>query len=99
MRSLIGLPFLTLGRNQMTTHPTQSPLQQALFKAAKVGHIRLMKEFAEAGADPFALDEYNRCAIQYAQYALENETSRRAVLLKELSDIANNFKKKRHRDL
>lgn len=79
----------------MTTHSTLNPLQQALFKAAKVGHIVLMREFVEAGADPLAPDEDNRCAIQYAQYALEGETSCRTALLRELSDLVDNFKKKK----
>lgn len=82
---------LTQGGNQMTIHKsTQDPLQQALFKAAKVGHIELMREFIEAGADPFALDENNRSAIQYA---IDSDSSHPTNFLKELSDIVDNFKK------
>lgn len=44
----------------------QDPLQFALFKAAKIGNIKLMREFIEAGADPFLLDIENCNAITYA---------------------------------
>lgn len=77
----------------MTIHqPTQTPLQQALFKAAKVGHISLMREFVEAGADPFALDEKNRSVIQYA---IESDPADPATLLMQLTDIINLFNNKR----
>ena len=42
----------------------QDPLQFALFKAAKIGNIKLMREFIEAGADPFLLDTEN-CNAYY----------------------------------
>ena len=62
----------------MTTTPQ---LQFALFKAAKVGHIKLMREFIEFGADPFASDENNHDAFFYARQEAPLEA---ATLFKEL---------------
>lgn len=77
----------------MTIHRyIQDPLQQALVKAAKVGNIGLMREFVEIGADPFALDERNRCAIQYAIVSDQLDV---ATLFTQLTDIVNDFKRKR----
>lgn len=50
----------------MATYSAQELLQTALFKAAKVSNIKLMREFIEAGADPFALDKFGRDVIFYA---------------------------------
>jgi ankyrin repeat protein len=51
---------------KLMTNNYENPLQQALFKAAKVGHIKLMKELIQAGADPYARDEINSNALDYA---------------------------------
>jgi ankyrin repeat protein len=53
----------------MSTQPTQDPLQKALFKAAKVGHIQLMRELIIAGASFFAIDEENHTVLSYAYQA------------------------------
>ncbi len=58
-----------------------SHLQYALFQAAKVGNVKLMREFIVAGADPFAWDENNRNAIFYARKQNKIEAD---VLLLEL---------------
>lgn len=42
------------------------PFQEALFKAAKVGNVKLMRELIKAGANPFASDKEERNAISYA---------------------------------
>jgi len=60
---------------------TNSKLQEALFKAAKVGHIKLMRELIEAGANPFALNEDDHNAFFYAEQQACEET---AALLREL---------------
>jgi ankyrin repeat protein len=71
----------------MTIHSNQDPLQQALFKAAKVGHIKLMRELIIAGADPFISDEKGHSAISYAT---KSDPIKTGSLLLELSDT---FKK------
>jgi hypothetical protein len=70
----------------------QDPLQFALFKAAKIGSIKLMREFIEAGADPFLLDTENCNAITYA---MKSNTLDQNSLLMELPEIADGFKKSR----
>lgn len=57
------------------------PLQHALFKAAKVGNLNLMRELIEAGADPFASDENGITIISYAYIAAPEATK---TLLQEL---------------
>jgi ankyrin repeat protein len=61
------------------TQPTQDLRQKALFQAAKAGNIELMKEFVEAGADPFEPDERGNNAIFYAN--LEDSANTAALLL------------------
>lgn len=63
----------------MTANFTQNLLQKALFQAAKVGHIKLMREFIAAGANPFELDEKEHNAIFYADLADPENTA--ALLL------------------
>jgi len=70
----------------------QDPLQFALFKAAKIGNIKLMREFIEAGADPFLLDIENCNAITYA---MKSNVLDQNSLLMELTEIADGFKKNR----
>ena len=70
----------------------QDPLQFALFKAAKIGNIKLMREFIETGADPFLLDTENCNAITYA---MKNNKLDQNSLLMELTEIADGFKKNR----
>lgn len=41
-------------------------LQPALWQAAKVGHIKLMRELIAKGANPFIPDKHGRNAISYA---------------------------------
>jgi ankyrin repeat protein len=50
----------------MSIKSNQDPLQEALFKAAKVGHIQLMRELIIAGANFFAIDEENHTVLSYA---------------------------------
>lgn len=50
----------------MTIHSNEQPLQKALFQAAKIGNINLIRDFIKAGADPFIHDEAGRNAISYA---------------------------------
>lgn len=70
----------------------QDPLQFALFKAAKIGNIKLMREFIEAGADPFLLDTENCNAITYV---MKSNVLDQNSLLMELNEIADGFKKNR----
>jgi len=70
----------------------QDPLQFALFKAAKIGNIKLMREFIETGADPFLLDTENCNAITYA---MKSNVLDQNSLLMELNEIADGFKKNR----
>jgi ankyrin repeat protein len=49
----------------MKIQSNQSPLQQALLKAAKAGNIALMRELIDAGANPYANDELQRSALSY----------------------------------
>ncbi|NDA90329.1 MAG: hypothetical protein EBY20_05425 [Alphaproteobacteria bacterium] len=70
----------------------QDPLQFALFKAAKIGNIKLMREFIETGADPFLLDTENCNAITYA---MNSNALDQNSLLMELTEIADGFKKNR----
>jgi ankyrin repeat protein len=53
----------------MLIQPKQDPLQRALFQAAKVGHIQLMRELIIAGANFFAIDEENHTVLSYAYKA------------------------------
>jgi ankyrin repeat protein len=53
----------------MSIQSNQDPLQEALFKAAKVGHIQLMRELIIAGANFFAIDEENHTVLSYAYQA------------------------------
>jgi ankyrin repeat protein len=53
----------------MSIQSNQDPLQEALFKAAKVGHIQLMRELIIAGANFFAIDEENHTVLSYAYSA------------------------------
>jgi ankyrin repeat protein len=53
----------------MSIQPNQDPLQEALFKAAKVGHIQLMRELIIDGANFFAIDEENHTVSSYAYSA------------------------------
>lgn len=62
----------------MTVDFKQNLLQKALFQAAKVGHINLMREFITAGADPFEPDERKHDAIFYA--GLEDPENTAALL-------------------
>jgi len=70
----------------------QDPLQFALFKTAKIANIKLMREFIEAGADPFLLDTENCNAITYA---MKSNTLDQNSLLMEITEIADGFKKNR----
>lgn len=70
----------------MTIYSTNNQLQYALFQAAKVGNIKLMREFIAADGDPFALDKENNNAIFYAK--IQDPVKTEALLL-ELADIAN----------
>jgi ankyrin repeat protein len=54
---------------QSNQNPGQDPLQRALFQAAKVGHIQLMRELIIAGANFFAIDEENHTVLSYAYQA------------------------------
>lgn len=65
----------------MTIYSSTNFLQKALFQAAKVGHIKLMRELIEEGASPFALDEDNHNAFFYAQL---QDAASAAELLEEL---------------
>ena len=68
-----------------STCSTHDMLQGALFKAAKVGHIKLMREqLIIAGADPYKLDEENYSAISYAHAANPKGI---VILLKELESL------------
>lgn len=81
----------------MTIHSNHDPLQQALFKAAKVGNIYLMKEFIATGANPFKLDEEEHDAIFYALlsvYAMRSDPVRAGILLLEIAGIVTNFRKR-----
>jgi ankyrin repeat protein len=85
----------------MTTHENnqdyriQDPLQVALFKAAKIGNIKLIKEFIEAGASPFIRDASNYCAIEYAiKYAMKSDAAHTDTFLMELTKLVDNFKKR-----
>jgi ankyrin repeat protein len=53
----------------MSIQSNQDPLQEALFKAAKVGNIKLMRELIIAGANFFAIDEENHTVLSYAYSA------------------------------
>ena len=59
-----------------------SKLQNALFKAAKVGEIDLMRELIKVGADPFDVDKNNHNVFFYAMRENPEEA---AVLLEELN--------------
>lgn len=48
---------------------TMRPTQLALFQAAKVGNISLMRELVNAGANLFSLDEGGKTVISYAYQA------------------------------
>ena len=71
----------------MTIQSNQDLLQQALFQAAKVGHIQLMRELIIAGADPFMPDAAGHSAISYAT---KSDPIKTGSLLLELADA---FKK------
>ncbi len=71
----------------MANHSNQEQLQYALFQAAKVGHIKLMRELIFVGANPFKPDEQNRSAIVYAHMANPEEL---VGLLKELDSFETN---------
>ena len=73
--------------NKNKEYKFQDPLQTALFKAAKIGHINLMKEFIEVGADPFAPDNSGRSAIFYA---MDREITTIADLLSQLDSKKSN---------
>ena len=80
----------------MSLHRHNSkPLQQALWQAAKVGHLSLMQELIAAGADPFIHDEHGRNAISYAAAADPVKTG---ILLMELLIIAENHSEAGDRD-
>jgi ankyrin repeat protein len=53
----------------MSIQLKQDPLQQALFQAAKVGHIDLMRELIIAGANFFDIDEENHTVLSYTYKA------------------------------
>ena len=61
---------MTSDKNNQLHHP----FQEALFKAAKVGNVKLMRELIKAGANPFAPDEEERNAISYALAANLEDT-------------------------
>ena len=42
-----------------------SPIQLALVKAAKVGHLKLMQELISLGADPYQTDDQGKNAVTY----------------------------------
>jgi ankyrin repeat protein len=54
---------------QSNQNPGQDPLQRALFQAAKVGHIQLMRELIAAGANFFDIDEKGHTVLSYAYKA------------------------------
>lgn len=68
------------------TTQQHNPFQEALFKAAKVGNIKLMRELIKASASPFVLDEEERNAISYALAANPEET---IELLAELFPVTS----------
>lgn len=65
----------------MTIHSTKDLLQKALFQAAKVGNINLMREFIAVGADLFELDSEGYNAIFYA---MESDPIKTGALLVDL---------------
>ncbi len=69
--------------NNKTVTPSPD-LQNALFKAAKVGNINLMIEFISHGANPFLIDENGYDAISYAMDADPIKTGN--MLLKLISE-------------
>ncbi len=70
-----------LGLDSSPKDPIQTQIDgiDALFKAAKVGNIKLMWDFLAKGADPFALDEKGHDAIFYAN--LQDSENTAALLL------------------
>jgi ankyrin repeat protein len=74
----------------MTIHSNQNLLQKALIQAAKGGNIELMKEFVEAGANPFEPDEKGHNAIFYAN--LEDPIKTGSFLL-EFAQLIDKYKK------
>lgn len=61
-----------------------NPYQEALFKAAKVGNIKLVREFMQAGGNLFMPDDGGRNALSYAFAANCEETTK---LLEELFPV------------
>lgn len=70
--------------NYDKTAQTYSPRQEALFKTAKVGDISSMKQFIEAGADPYMPDEQGLNAVFYATLAAPEKIDLLAPLLKKI---------------
>jgi len=68
---------------------TNPQLQKALFKAAKVGHIKLMRELIEIGANPFALDEDNHNSFFYAQLQAPEETAELLKAFRKTNETEN----------
>jgi ankyrin repeat protein len=59
-------------------------LQKALLQAAKVGHIKLMRELINTGANPFICDDDGRNAISYA---MQHDPDSTFALVSELSHM------------
>jgi len=71
---------------------TYPQLQGALFKAAKVGHTKLMLEFIKVGAKPFALDEEGHDAIFYAVQQNSKGTEELLEQIKQLEQLKEKVK-------
>lgn len=66
------------------TYPIHLSLQEALFQVAKVGNINSMKQFIEAGADPYLLDEDGHHAVYYATRAAPEAIDALAHILQKI---------------
>ena len=73
----------------MTIHSNHDALQQALFQAAKVGNINLIRELIIAGANPFITDDADRNAIYYMNRYDPVKTD---TLLLELEGVISKFR-------
>jgi ankyrin repeat protein len=65
-----------------------SPIQRALFQAAKIGNINLVREFIALGANPFLPDADDRNALSYAIAANPEEASSLIMEMNKANDEA-----------
>jgi hypothetical protein len=66
-------------------------LQRALLQTAKAGNLQLMAELIAYGADVFAPDENNKCALTYIAKSTLHET---CTVLQELEKLLVNLAEK-----